>query len=382
MTSKKLGIAFAGIVLLTLVIGCGAPTPEPTAAVATASPESPAPTEAPQEAPAIVVSDACGREVVFDAPPQQIVVPGKATWMIAHALYMFPGISGRVIAMEQRGPSVSDFIPLLDPTFAGKPHLEKDAAPEQIAPLKPDAILLKSYEYEKLGVPLEQLGFPVVCIDLETPAAFFADIATMGQLLNNEARASDIVDYYDEQLMLVKQALEGLNDADKPSVLVIQYDSGGEGIAFEVPSASYLQTWMVETAGGIPVWLDAAEGGGWTIVNFEQIAAWDADKIFVIAFRDDAGALVEQLAAEPQWQALRAVQDGEFYGFPEDLYGWDLPDPRWILGQTWLAAKIHPDRFADLDIIETMYDFYEQTYGMDKAAVDQHIIPAITGTIP
>ena len=81
-------------------------------------------------------------------------------------------------------------------------------------------------------------------------------------------------------------------------------------------------------------------------------------------------------------QALRAVQDGEFYGFPEDLYGWDLPDPRWILGQTWLASRIHSDRFADLDVIETMYSFYEQMYGMDRSAVDDHIVPQLTGSVP
>ena len=337
---------------------------------------------AAQESAPIVVTDACGREVTLDAAPQRIVVPGKATWMISHALYMFPEVADRVIAMEQRGPSVSDFIPLLDPTFADKPHLEKDAAPEQVAPLKPDAILIKSYLYEKLGAPLEQLGFPVVCIDLETPEAFYADVATIGQLLDNEARADQIVGYYDAQLAQVEQGLEGLADGDKPDVLVIQYESGGDDIAFEVPSASYLQTWMVETAGGNPVWLDAAEGGGWTTVNFEQIAAWDADKIFLIAFRDDASALVAQLEADPNWQALRAVQEGELYGFPADLYGWDLPDPRWILGQTWLAAKIHPDRFPDLDIMQAAYDFFEQIYGMDQAAVDEHIVPQLKGDVP
>jgi ABC-type tungstate transport system permease subunit/ABC-type Fe3+-hydroxamate transport system substrate-binding protein len=330
----------------------------------------------------IVVTDACGREVTLDAPPQRIVVPGKATWMVSHALYMFPDVSGRIVAMEQRGRSVSDFVPLLDPTFLDKPHLEKDAAPEQIAPLKPDAILLKSFQYEKLGVPLEGLGFPVVCIDLETPQAFYADIETMGQVLGNEARATEIVDYYDAQLMMTKSALAGMDDEDRPDVLVIQYESGGDDIAFEVPPVGYLQTWMVETAGGNPVWLDAAEGGGWTTVNFEQIAAWDADKIFVIAFRGDAGALVEQLETDPQWEALRAVQDGEFYGFPADLYGWDVPDPRWILGQTWLASKIHPDRFAVLDIVQATRDFFEQMYGMDQAAVDEQIIPELKGSIP
>ena len=212
--------------------------------------------------------------------------------------------------------------------------------------------------------------------------ALGADIATLGRLLSNEARADEIVSYYDAMLADVAQGLEGLHDAERPTVLVLQYESGGEEIAFDVPPVTYLQTWMVETGGGNPVWLDAAEGGGWTVVNFEQIAAWDADKIFVIAFRDDASELVERLEADPQWQALRAVKEGELYGFAADLYGWDLPDPRWILGQAWLATKIHPDRFPDLDIMQEVYDFFEQMYGMDQAAVDEAIIPQLKGDIP
>ena len=47
----------------------------------------------------IVVTDACGREVAVAAPPERIVVPGKATWMVSHALYMFPDVSGRIVSM-------------------------------------------------------------------------------------------------------------------------------------------------------------------------------------------------------------------------------------------------------------------------------------------
>jgi hypothetical protein len=46
--------------------------------------------------------------------------------------------------------------------------LEANAAAEQIAPLKADAVVLKSSMAEKLGTPLEALGLKVVYVDLET----------------------------------------------------------------------------------------------------------------------------------------------------------------------------------------------------------------------
>ncbi|MCJ7737232.1 MAG: ABC transporter substrate-binding protein [Anaerolineae bacterium] len=257
-----------------------------------------------------------------------------------------------------------------------------NAAPEQIAPLQPDAILLKRYLAESLGAPLESLGFPAVLIDLETPDQLFNDITTIGQLQGNETRAEEVIEFYDGKLDYIATGLQGLEDERKPRVLLIDYSAGGEGIAFDIPSASYLQTIQTEIAGGDAIWKETAEGGGWTTVNFEQIAAWDADKIFVTAFKSDAGAVVDELKADPSWRALRAVQNGEIYGFPSDLNGWDSPNPRWILGTLWLAEKIHPDRFTDLDIEEEIYGFYNAMFGMDQSAVDESMMPELKGSIP
>jgi iron complex transport system substrate-binding protein len=326
----------------------------------------------------IQVTDALGRTIEFSQPPQRIVIPGKADWMPGHVLYMFPEAAERVVAMEARRGAPSNFLPLLDPSFNEKPHLEKDAAAEQIVPLNPDVIVMKSYLAETLGEPLELLQLPVIYVDLETPEQFFHDLATLGQLLGNEARAREIEAYYQARIDRIEQEVSG---ADRPGVLVIQHSTSGEEVAFEVPPAEWMQTIQVEMAGGTPVWTEASQGGGWTVVSLEQIAAWDPDIIFVIAFQGDPDALVEELKADPTWQALNAVQNEKLYGFPLDLYGWDLPDPRWILGLTWAATKIHPDSFADIDMMQEVYDFFSQMYGMDRAAVDEYILPVLKGDL-
>jgi iron complex transport system substrate-binding protein len=329
----------------------------------------------------VEVTDTLGRTVEFPELPQRIVVPGKGAWMVGHPLYLFPEASGRVLAMEARRGTVSDFIASIEPGFMDKPHLETDAAPEQIAPLNPDAIVMKSYMQERLGAPLEELGFPVVYVELETPEQFFHDVDTIGQMFGNQARAQEIQSFYQARLDRIQEGLAGLDDADKPRVLLVQCQTGGEDQAFTVPPVSWMQTIQVQVAGGIPVWEEAAESGGWQVVNFEQIAAWDPAKIFVVVFQSDPDPVMEQLKSDPAWQGLQAVQDGELYAFPADFYGWDVPDPRWILGMTLAATKIHPDRFADVDVMEEVYEFYGQMYGMDQAAVDEIIVPELKGDI-
>jgi iron complex transport system substrate-binding protein len=145
---------------------------------------------------------------------------------------------------------------------------------------------------------------------------------------------------------------------------------------------TWLQTKMVEIAGGEPVWEDANPGEGWSQVTLEQIAAWDADQIFVVSYFTDPTEVVEGLKADPNWQSIRAVKDDQIYAFPGDLYSWDQPNPRWILGLTWLAGKVHPELFPRLDMTAETQNFYQTLYGLDEAFVEQNIVPTFKGVLP
>jgi iron complex transport system substrate-binding protein len=349
-----------------------------------------APAAAPEAAAAaepaadgeIVVVDTLGRSVTFAAPPQRIVIAGRGTYMVTGAMFAFPAAQTQMAAIE--GGRFNDptiFLPLVDATFADKTNLERNAGPEQIAPVNPDAIVLKTSAQE-LGASLEQLGVPVVYVDMESVEQYFTDLRTMGALLNTPERAEELIAYYQERLDRVAAATAAVVEEDKPSVLVIQYSEEGGEVAFEVPPAEWIQTRLVELAGGTPVWTEASESGGWGTVNLEQIAAWNPDKIFVIAYQTDAAETVELLKAAPEWQALTAAQNDEIYGFPADFFTWDSPDPRWILGLQWLAAKIHPDQFADLDILQEVRSFFTAVYGLDAANIEANILPTLTGDLP
>jgi iron complex transport system substrate-binding protein len=344
--------------------------------------EAPAPSSEPAvDHVGIVVVDALGRTVQFAEPPRRIVVAGKSSLTIVETLYLFPQAAERLAGLVVGRQSPGDFLGFVDPTFEGKAVLEVEAGPEQIAPLHPDVVILRSFMAEKLGKPLEQLDIPVVYVDLETPEQYFRDMVTLGQLLGEKGRVEEIRSFYQARLDRVSEGLQGLADDEKPRVLIVQYTDQGSEVALNIPSAAWLQTTEAELAGGSPVWVEASQGGGWTVVNFEQIAAWDPDQIYVISYQADPTQVVQELAADLRWQALRAVQEGKFYGFAADIFSWDQPDPRWILGVTWLASKIHPDRFSDLDMMDEISGFFGQMYGLDQAAIQAHILPNLKGSV-
>ncbi|MFN2149413.1 MAG: ABC transporter substrate-binding protein [Anaerolineales bacterium] len=380
-------IASIMFLLALLIVGCstlpaavstsspGAPTALPVvesgeAAIAPASTAAASPIE---------VTDARGREVTLPAAPERIVVAGKASQLILHAAYLFPEARTRIIGMEQRLQRGLSMLPYVDPTYGSKSQLERDVAAEGIAPLHPDLVLLKSYLADSLGRPLEEIGIMPVYLDLETPAQFERDLRTLGMIFDDSARAEAVIAYYQERLENLAAEVSSLPEDALPKVLLLQYSERGGEVAFTIPSVDWLQTQIVRLAGGTPVWSEAAEAGGWTIVNFEQIAAWNPDQIFIVNYAGDAGVTAAALAENPEWASLQAVQQGQLYGFPGDFLSWDQPDTHWILGLEWLAITMHPGFARSIDLMQEVESFYHDLYGIEPSVIEAEIVPLING---
>ncbi len=360
------------VVLLGLVLLVSACT-------AVQSPASSPQTQPADTANEIVVTDALGRTVTLPQPPERIVLTGRGLFMIANIIYAFPEAGDRIIGMGQTNQGGANFVKLVDPAYDQKASLDRDAGAEQIAALQPDLVIMKSSAAESLGAPLEALGVPVIYVDFETPNQYWRDLAVLGAIFQNEAHAAEITEFYQSRVAQIEASVA---DATRPRTLLLYYNDRDGAVAFNVPPLSWMQTQMTQMAGGEPVWADANLGGGWTQVTLEQIAAWDADQIFIIAYTRNSAEVAAELQADPNWQALRAVQSGGLHAFPGDLYSWDQPDVRWLLGLTWLAGKLHPDRFPDLDMVAEVETFYSTLYGLDAAFVETNIVPTFQGDIP
>jgi iron complex transport system substrate-binding protein len=202
-------------------------------------------------------------------------------------------------------------------------------------------------------------------------------VTNLGLLLGNTSRAEEIVAFYQARLDRIVTGVSDVPEEERPSVLLLEYSDRGGEVAVQIPAMAWMQTIQVQTAGGRPVWGgDAQITDGWTVVNFEQIAAWNPEKIFVVVwYQLDPQQVIDSLKADARWSKLTAVQNGELYAFPADIFGWDTPESRWILGMTWLATRLYPEQFADVDTRSEMIAFFEELYGMDRAAIEETITP-------
>jgi len=332
-----------------------------------------------EESAGLTIEDSAGNVVELASLPQRVVVVGKATPYTLGTTYVFEEASERVVALELRGLMIPEFLSLIDPMYDEKIKLEQDASAEQIAPVNPDIVITKNYVVKSLKESLDPLGIPVVGLNMETPEVFYKDIDMLGQLFGNPDRADEVNAYMQEKVASVKTAMDGLTDEEKPTVLVLQYSEQDGEVAFKVPPASYIQTTMVMDGGGIPVWADdaAQEESNWIVVNFEQIAAWNPDVILVIDYIGNPQETAASLKQSDLWQELSAVKNDKVYGFGKDFQGWDLPDPRWILGYTWTATKLQPERMADVDMTAMVKEFYRFMYRLTDEKIETSIMPIV-----
>ena len=139
--------------------------------------------------------------------------------------------------------------------------------------------------------------------------------------------------------------------------------------AFQVPPESWMQTRMVELAGGIPVWRGTNPGYGWARVGQEQIAAWNPDVVFVISYSQDVSGIVEGFKKDQRYSVPAAVHSSKVWAFPQDFLSWDQPDTRWGLGLLWMADRLHPGRLAQTKLF----------YGFDDTVFNKEILTRFKG---
>jgi iron complex transport system substrate-binding protein len=378
MKSRKGSIAIFVIVLALLFTGCAPKTLAPTVVN---TPVLSTTVQLTIAAYPVTVTDDLQREVTFDKAPVRIVVAGRATTLLLDAMYMFPEARQSVVAYEKRLQTSDDFMPVIDPAAVDKASLQKDSSAEQIAPLNPDLVILKTYMADTLGKPLEEIGIKVVYLDLETPDVFMNDIQLMGKIFGDSTRAETILQYYQGTQASIQNYTKPLPTASNPKVLLLQYSNKGGTINFSVPATGWIQTSMVEMAGGTPVWTEASTAGAWNNVTLEQIAAWNPDMIFIIWYQGDAATVVQDVSTDPTWTQLKAMKDNQVYGFAGDFISWDQSDTRWVLGLTWLASRIHPEIFIETNIKESASVFYQTLYNLTFDQVETSIYPILKGSI-
>jgi len=327
----------------------------------------------------VEATDAAGRLVGLEGPARRILVTGKASFAIEDALYLFPTVreSCEVIVPGGKGGATRAGTGRFTEVFqkgsgdAGKGAALSEGNAEEILAKGPDLVLLKTSS-RMFGESLAATGVREAYLGLESAEEWLRDLGTLGTLLGAEGEADGLKAYYRGVMRRVGE----VTASEPVRALVVQYNAARGPGACRVPPPDWIQTWMVERAGGVPVWKDGVEPGQWGAVSMEQVLAWDPDAVLVVCYGQSAAEAVEAMKADPVWRETRAFKAGRVHAFPGDWLSWDQPDARWGLGLLWVAKTLYPQVQRDLDLEAELARFYG-LYGLDEAWVAANARPLV-----
>lgn len=299
----KLRAAFVSILLLTLLLFCGASA-------------------------GVVITDDLGVTVEIADSPQRIVSLSPANTEILFAL----GLDERIVGVTEycTYPEAA----LSREKVGGYSTINT----EKIAVLNPDLIVAADGNSEETIAHLRELGYVVMTVNADTIETTFNDILLIGKAAGVDEEAKALVDSMKADLADIVEKTAGL---EQPTILHCMWTD-----PLYVSGSGTFQDEMIAAAGGKNA---AAAEGGWVALTMEKFLTMNPD-IIVVDSGNGMGvgtddALRDFFLEDPRMQSLSAVQNERVYVVNADII--DRGGPRIVEGVEALAEIAHPDVFGE-----------------------------------
>jgi iron complex transport system substrate-binding protein len=307
-------------------------------------------------------TDAAGRTVVFDRPVRAPVVMSPQTLETIRAIG-YP--MGSVRGAERSILTDRTFFPDLAGARAVGSLEEPDTA--ALASLSPDVVFVPlGPEGDAAAAAAASLGIPVLRFSCTAPATIRGEARAIGSLLGCPDGAEALCTFLDEQEGAVRLSLDGAAGDLAPPVYVESFS------AYLACGAGTPAGDLALLAGGRPV--PAAIG----LVQVDDHAVIAADPAVVIKLVGQEpsrfGGIGDRLPLRfiearnaignrPGWSALPAVRDGRVYLIHASL----VQGPQYVIGLTYLALWLHPERSAGLDPAGVHAEYLSRFCGISGA---------------
>ncbi len=305
------------------------------------------------------ITDMDDRMVTVPSPISSVVITccGGA----AHELAAL-GVSDRVVAQPTQ--CTSERLYTVVPEYRSDTDVGSfDAVNvEEILKLNPD-IVIGSYYAEKGNSLIEETGIPVVRVLTGRAGVerLKEEFRMLGTVFGKEERAERLIAYWDKTLSEIESRVADIPEEERKRV----YYMSSKPLQTEGHGA-----WgddMIRAAGGVNVAGGIEQEvirGGYQI-STEDLVKWDPEVIYVQSNMKDYSSPAGSFVTDPQYATIQAVQDNAVYPCPVGTFWWDRPAPESPLGILWLAQKLYPDRFSDIDLVEETKSFFHEFYSYD-----------------
>lgn len=309
---KSLSVIFLALIMMVVLGACGNTSNETSS--------SKTQNETSATVYPYTVKDSQGNETVIEKEPKRIISVAPSITEIIYALGKGDELVGRTDYDDypEQVKNVESVGSLTDPNV------------EKIIALKPDIVIASTHFRDEVEKKLEDLGIKVVVLyDANNFNGVYDSINTVGQIVNAQDKAKDIVTSMKKKIEDVEEKVKG---KEIPKVYyVVGFGKDGD---FTATGDTFIGQ-MINMAGGNNIAKDATD---WKY-SLEKIIANNPDYIVI----SKNNGMKEQFMATAGYEELSAVKNNKVIEIDDNLL--NRQGPRLADGVEALAKILHPDAF-------------------------------------
>jgi len=271
----------------------------------------------------VVVTDALGQRVSFDAIPRRIATISPTATEI---LYLVGGSS----ILRDRSSNFPDHVrEIPDVGSAYNPSIEKILAE------RPDLVIIEALTQARFVGQFKESGLNVLAVKAVTLDDIKTSIENVGEVVGRKGLA-------EEEIASIETRLASAGNEDGRTVLMLISDQDRNLYAALPESYTGLiasTLGMDNLAAGLP---DSGPYPGFAMMSTEVILASDPDIIVTISpAPEPAPRLSDTLLQIPPFKSLKAIRNGDILEVDVQLF-LQSPGPRIVEAVEFLKEKLSP----------------------------------------
>lgn len=237
---------------------------------------------------------------------------------------------------------------------------------EELMKLRPDVVFYLAGNKE-MGKMIKNAGLPAVAIsptkwNYDVLRTYDEWIKTLSQIFPESAKSKEVSRYSKKVYADIQKKVGKIKPADrKKALFLFQYDDK----RMVTSGRSFFGQYWCDAVGARNAAEEVPADNSNAVITMEQVYKWNPDVIFITNFTP---ALPEDLYGNKigghDWSAVKAVKERAVYKMPLGTYRSYTPGADTPVTLMWMAQKVYPELFKEVDMRKEVRNYYKKLYGI------------------
>jgi len=319
----------------------------------------------------VTVTDEAGNKIEVPKKVERVVVAGILPFPSVITVYLNSASKLVGIPPASMGAAKAGLLGELFPEIlkaATNFQNGNSISVEEIMKLRPDVVFYNSGNAE-WGKMLKNAGIPALAIsprkwDYDILKTYDEWISTLSQVFPENSGKSKQISAYSKRVYKDIQAkVKNIKPADRKKVLFLfQYDDKH----MVTSGKSFFGQYWCDAVGARNAAEEITADNADAVITMEHVYKWNPDVILITNFTPAVPEdLYKNRIAGHDWSNVKAVKNHEVYKMPLGSYRTYTPGADTPVTLQWVAQKIYPEIFKNVNIEKVTKNYYKKLYGIN-----------------